>query len=274
MTGARVASVVDSHVHVWPHGLVHPGQRTPSPLAADPADLIATLDASGVSAALGSPAMVYPDNAYVLGVAHTVPRRFGAVVGIDPRDAAAVATVAGHAAAGARAVRVNLGGQLLEGGDALAGLDALAAATASAGLVLQWTMRLSSSGLIERVAAQHPGLPQIFDHLGLPMDATDLGQLARIRDLSAIHGLHIKLSGMYALSPAGFPYEDVWPWAEAVVSAFGADRTLWASDWPLSMESASHADLLALVDRLPFLDGPARTAILGGTARALWPQLP
>jgi L-fuconolactonase len=274
MNGARTGpGIVDSHVHVWPHGLVHPAQRSPEPLAADPADLLATLDGSGVAAALASPAMVYPDNGYVLGAAHTAPGRLGAVVGIGPRDPAAIATVPGHAASGAHAVRVNLGATPLEGEAALAGLDALADATASAGLVLQWTMRLPSAGLIERVAARHPDLPQVLDHLGLPVDATDLAQLARIRDLAAVPRLHVKLSGMYALSSTGYPYEDVWPWAEGVVTAFGPARTLWASDWPLSMESASHADLLALVGRLPFLDAEARGAILGGTARALWPRL-
>jgi L-fuconolactonase len=218
--------------------------------------------------------MVYPDNGYVLGMAHTVPTRFGAVVGISPRDEAAIGTVAGHAASGAYAVRVNLGATPLDGEEALAGLDSLADATASAGLVLQWTMRLPSAGLIDRVAARHPELPQVFDHLGLPVDARDLAQLARIRELAGIPRLHIKLSGMYALSQAGYPYEDVWPWAEGVLAAFGAERTMWASDWPLSMESATHAELLALVGRLPFIDAAARAEILGGTARRLWPRLP
>jgi predicted TIM-barrel fold metal-dependent hydrolase len=265
--------VIDSHVHVWPRGLVHSAQRTPEPLEADPADLLATLDAGGVEAALASPAMVYPDNGYVLGAAHAVPRRLAAVVGISPRDPAAIATVAGHAAAGAVAVRVNLGAAPLEGDAALSGLDALADATADAGVVLQWTMRLPSSELIERVARRHPDLPQVFDHLGLPVDARDIAALDRIRALAAIPRLHIKLSGMYALSTTGYPYQDVWPWAEGVVMAFGPTRTLWASDWPLSMESASHADLLALVQRLPFLDARSRRAILGDTARALWPRL-
>jgi L-fuconolactonase len=134
-------------------------------------------------------------------------------------------------------------------------------------------MRLPSAPLIERVAARHPRLPQVFDHLGLPVDARDLGALSVIRGLAALPGVHLKLSGMYALSVDGYPYEDVWPWAEGAIEAFGPERTLWASDWPLSMESASHADLLALVGRLPFLDEAARAAILSGTARRLWPAL-
>lgn len=265
--------IVDSHVHAWPRGLVHPIQRKAEPLKAGPADLVATLDRSGVAVALLSPASIYPDNGYVLGAAHALPGRVAAVVGIDPRDPAAIATVAGHAASGAYAVRVAMGATPFEGAHALAGLCALADATAEQSLVLQWTIRLPSTGLIERVAVRHPELPQVLDHLGLPVDATDLGALDRIRDLAAIEHLHIKLSGMYALSAVGYPYEDTWLWAEGVVGAFKPERTLWASDWPLSSESASHTDQVALVARLPFLDAPARDRILGGTARALWPRL-
>jgi L-fuconolactonase len=270
---AATSPVVDAHVHVWPHGLVHPAQRGSEPLAADPADLVATLDASGVGLALTSPAMVHPDNGYVLGAADALPRRLRAVAGVSPRDPAAIAGIATHGALGVLAVRVNLGATPLEGAEALAGLDALADATAVAGLVLQWTIRLPSAPLIERVAARHPGLPQVLDHLGLPVDATDLAALAVLRGLAGIPELRLKLSGMYALSNAGYPYEDVWPWAEGAIDAFGVARVLWASDWPLSMESASHADLLAVVGRLPFLDAAGRDRILSGTARELWPAL-
>ncbi len=110
----------------------------------------------------------------------------------------------------------------------------------------------------------------MLDHLGLPVDARDLTQLARIRDLAGIPELRIKLSGMYALSQDGYPYRDTWAWAEGVVDAFGAERTMWASDWPLAGESASHAQHLALVDLLPFVDAAARDHLLRRTALGIW----
>lgn len=102
------------------------------------------------------------------------------------------------------------------------------------------------------------------------MDARDLSQLDRIRDLAGIDAVRIKLSGMYALSDDGYPYRDTWAWAEGVVAAFGAERTLWASDWPLAGESATHRQHLDLVAQLPFLDASARDWILRRTALALW----
>ncbi len=262
--------IVDSHVHAWPHGLVHAVQQVQEPMAASPADLLATLDSSGVDAVLVSPAMVHPDNGYIQGAAGAVPTRILAVAGVDPRDPAAVAAIPDHAAFGAVAIRVNLGARPLETEAELAGLDDLVEATADAGLTLQWTMRLPSATLIERAATRRPEVPQVLDHLGLPVDARDLDQLVRMRELAGIPELRIKLSGMYALSQDGYPYRDTWPWAEGTLDAFGASRTMWASDWPLAGESASHAQHLALVDTLPFIDAAARDHLLRGTALRLW----
>lgn len=262
--------IVDSHVHAWPRGLVHTVQRVQEPMEASPADLLTTLDASGVDAVLVSPAMVHPDNGYIQGAAGAVPGRILAVAGVDPRDPAAVAAIPDHATFGAVAIRVNLGAKPLETDAELAGLDTLIDATAESGLALQWTMRLPSATLIERAAARRPEVAQVFDHLGLPVDARDLGQLDRIRDLAGIPELHIKLSGMYALSRDGYPYQDTWAWAEGVLDAFGAARTMWASDWPLAEESASHAQHLALVDLLPFVDATTRDHLLRRTALSIW----
>lgn len=266
----RVKGVVDSHTHVWPRGLVHPAQQRPVPMQATPEDLLATLDASRVERVIVSPAMVHPDNGYVLGAAATVPARIGAVVGIDPCDASAVAAMEDHAAHGAIGVRVNLGAEGLEGPAALAGLDRLVDFAASAAVALQWTIRLPYGHLIERAAARSPDLRQVLDHLGLPIDARDMSELVRIRDLAAIPSLHIKLSGMYALSKVGYPYQDTWPWAEAIVAAFGPERTMWASDWPLAGEFATHAEHLALVELLPFLTNAGRAEILHETAHRFW----
>ena len=262
--------IVDTHVHVWPHGLVHSGQIVKTPLAATPADLLATMVGSGVVVTVMSPANIHPANEYTLGAAATVPDRLRAVVGMEPRSDGAPTTLAAHADHGAIGVRITPGSLPLADPDDFARLGALVDVAADRGLVVQWTARLSLTNPIEFVAARRPAVVQVLDHLGLPENARDLGSLDRIRALAAIPTLTIKLSGMYALSTDGYPYADTWPWAEGVLDAFGPDRTMWASDWPLSGESASHADLVALVDRLPFLDAATRTAILSATARRVW----
>jgi L-fuconolactonase len=263
-------AIVDSHVHVWPFGLVHSGQRERQPLHATPVDLLATADGSGVDVIVMTPANVYPDNGYVLGAAATAPTRLRTAVGMNPRWPDALEQLRSFAGAGAIGVRITPASLPIEGPDDTAALLKLAEAAADLGLVLQWTAALPLTGGIDLVAQRRPDMVQILDHLGLPTDATDLSALARIRELAAIPNLNVKLSGLHALSRDGYPFRDAWAWAEGVVDAFGPDRTMWASDWPLSLEFASHRQLRDLVDELPFLDDAARTAILSTTPRRVW----
>jgi L-fuconolactonase len=262
--------IVDSHVHVWPFGLVHAAQRVAQPMHATPVDLLATLDGSGVDFAVMTPANVFPDNGYVLGAAGTAPNRLRAAVGMDPRWPDALARLRSHAAAGGIGVRIVPAALPFEGPDDLVALAALADLAIDLGLVIQWTAALPLTGGIDFVASRRPDAIQILDHLGLPPDATDLSGLARIRALAALPGLNVKLSGLHALSGAGYPFRDAWAWVEGVFDAFGPDRMMWASDWPLSGEFASHGQLRALVDELPFLDAASRIAILSTTACRIW----
>ena len=262
--------IVDSHVHVWPFGLVHSAQRVAEPLRATPVDLLATEAGSGVDVTIMTPANVYPDNGYVLGAAATEPRRLRAAVGMDPRRPDVLAQLRAYAQAGAIGVRIVPAALPLEGPDDMAALGALADLATDLGLVIQWTAGLPRTGGIDEIASRRPDAVQVLDHLGLPPDATDLGGLTRIRQLASIPGLSVKLSGLHALSRDGYPFRDAWNWAEGVFDAFGPDRMMWASDWPLSGEFASHAQLRGLVDELPFLDGASRTAILSTTACRVW----
>ena len=58
--------------------------------------------------------------------------------------------------------------------------------------------------------------------------------------------------------------------AEVVIAEFGAERTMWGSDWPLATESASYAAQLALVDLLPFLDETSASHVRYSTAARVW----
>jgi predicted TIM-barrel fold metal-dependent hydrolase len=262
--------VVDSHTHVWPFGFVHSAQRVQEPLHATPVDLLAAADDAGVDVVVMTPAGVYPDNGYILGAAGTAPTRLRAGVGMNPREPTAVEQLRTHAAAGAVGVRITPGSLPFETAEDIAALVSLAAAAADLGLVIQWTAGLALTGGIDRVAVERPDATQVLDHLGLPPDAANLADLARMRDLARIPRLHVKLSGMYALSRSGYPFRDTWPWAEGVLDAFGPDRTIWASDWPLAGEHATYRQLRDLVDELPFVDRAARTAMLSTTPARLW----
>jgi L-fuconolactonase len=266
----RTVAAVDSHAHIWPRGLVHPSQKTTQPLAAEPIDLLRAADAASVDVVVILPASIHESNQLVLDAAEVSIGRLRAVAVVDPWAPGAADELERCARSGAIGVRIAP--RTLASGFAAdpEPLAHLLDAAADVGLAVQWTVSLEASDPIDFAAARHPELRQVLDHLGLPADATDLVSLARVRHLAAHAGLVVKLSGFYALSHTGYPYSDAWPWAEGVVAAFGVDRTMWGSDWPLSTESAGYAAQRQLVNGLPFLDDAGRIEILSGTARRFW----
>ncbi len=267
--GALPLSAIDMHTHVWPPGLMHPSQKSPTPLAAGVGDLLPTMMRTAVDHAVIIPASIHEDNAEILRVAAASPGSLKAVVALDPWAPHAVDDLARYVHDGAVGVRIaprSLVGRRL---DELGALGSLLDAADELSIFVQWTVTLAAAGVIELAAARRPTLAQIVDHLALPADVSDLGGLSRIRALADLPGVLVKLSGLYALSRSAYPYRDTWPWAEGVVDAFGPTRVLWASDWPLSTESADYQAQLAIVDLLPFIDAASGAAIRSQNAQAL-----
>lgn len=115
--------------------------------------------------------------------------------------------------------------------------------------------------------------PIVIDHCGRPDGSRGVeaaGFEAMLR-LASLPGSAIKLSGLQKFSRQDFPHLDVRPFVDALVSAFGPERCVWASDWPfLRAESrVDYGPLLRLLDE--FLPDPkVRRAILWDTPRKLF----
>jgi predicted TIM-barrel fold metal-dependent hydrolase len=76
----------------------------------------------------------------------------------------------------------------------------------------------------------------------------------------------VKLSGCVKVSREPYPHADLLPFIRALVSEFGPDRCVWASDWPfLRMpERIDYGPMLALLaQQVP--DDTARSRILWDT---------
>lgn len=83
--------------------------------------------------------------------------------------------------------------------------------------------------------------------------------------------VYVHMSGQYAFSRTSYPYADLRPVVERVYNAFGADRMMWASDYPFIESEPGYAETLALVDhQLPAITAAERLAIRGGTAARLF----
>lgn len=78
----------------------------------------------------------------------------------------------------------------------------------------------------------------------------------------------VHLSGQYAMSKAAYPYLDLAAWHRRLLSAFGAGRLLWASDFPWIVADPGYGECVEVLDHLlPDLSSNQRKPIMGETAR-------
>jgi L-fuconolactonase len=118
-----------------------------------------------------------------------------------------------------------------------------------------------------------PELTFVLDHLGAPpaesgQGAADGPWAGAIRDLAALPNVVCKLSGAHT-SPARAA--DLRPYYETVLAAFGPQRLMFGSDWPVSSLAAPYSEVHALYRELTAqLSAADQDAIFAGTARRVY----
>lgn len=96
--------------------------------------------------------------------------------------------------------------------------------------------------LMAELAARAPDVQFVLDHCGNP-NVKD-GELdpwrADVNALAALPNVACKVSGVIAYGrPAGATADDLRPFVEHVIDAFGWDRVVWGSDWPVCTLTAN-----------------------------------
>ncbi|MFB6679835.1 amidohydrolase family protein [Streptomyces sp. NPDC056390] len=148
------------------------------------------------------------------------------------------------------------------------------AAVASAGLAYDLVLRPEQLPSAVAVARQRPELTFVLDHLGWPPIrprqpdtwAADLAALARLPNTVA------KLSGLvteadrHAWSPAGLR-----PFVSVALDAFGPERLMFGSDWPVCTLAAGYEQVVAVGRELVAdLSEHEQTAMFAGTAARVY----
>lgn len=85
-----------------------------------------------------------------------------------------------------------------------------------------------------------PDVQFVLDHCGVPdVKARQLDPWRRdISALAARPNVACKVSGVVAYGPADWTVDDLRPYVEHVIEAFGWDRVVWGSDWPVCTQTA------------------------------------
>ena len=140
---------------------------------------------------------------------------------------------------------------------------------AERGLVLDvpdaWPGHLDA---VARVAAATPGLTVVVDHLAKPpRGGADLDAWERsLRRVAQHPGVVAKLSG---LQVPGQPFTSaaLRPVVEVALDAFGVERLMYGSDWPMITTVGGYPAALAVVeDLVNELSAEERRAVWGDTA--------
>ncbi|WP_093800979.1 amidohydrolase [Streptomyces sp. Wb2n-11] len=146
------------------------------------------------------------------------------------------------------------------------GLEAVAAA----GLVYDLVVLPGQLPAAAKAAAAHPGLRFVLDHAGKPPVAS--GELepwaSDVRRLAALPNTVCKLSGLVTEADrTAWTVEDLRPYGDTVLDAFGPDRLMFGSDWPVCELASPYAGVLAAARELTAgLEEGERVDVFAGTA--------
>ncbi len=271
--------ILDSQVHLWaddsparpwPPGRAAQAHRVP---AVGAPEMIAAMNRAGVARAVVVPPSWEGDrNDVALAAAAAHPDRF-AVMGRFPIEARSEAhrLPAWRDQPGMLGVRVTLHrSPWLDAGEVdwfwreaeLAGLPVMVYAPGRA-------------RALGAVAARHPGLPLVVDHLAIPVDAVGDAAFAELGDVLALArhpNVAVKASALPCHSRERYPFGDLHAHLRRVFDAFGPSRILFGTDY--SRLPCSYEDAIRLFsDALDFLSASDRAEILGGAA-ARWLRWP
>lgn len=114
----------------------------------------------------------------------------------------------------------------------------------------------------------------VIDHLAKPRVADGAFEpwASDLRAIAARDNVYCKLSGLVTEADwVDWRADDLLPYLEVALEAFGAERVMLGSDWPVCTCAADYATTIDLARRsLAGLSAAERAAVLAGTARRLY----
>ena len=120
------------------------------------------------------------------------------------------------------------------------------------------------------LVARFPQQPFVLDHIAKPDMKTGLREpwAAQMRQLAASPNVLCKLSGLVTEADWGrWKPEDIVPYLDVVSEAFGPERLMIGSDWPVCTLAGDYARVMNLVEKyLARLPAAEVEAVLGGNA--------
>ncbi|MCU0345525.1 MAG: amidohydrolase family protein [Saprospiraceae bacterium] len=107
-------------------------------------------------------------------------------------------------------------------------------------------------GAVLEFVRQFPNQQFVIDHLAKPYvkDGYFDGWAALMREVAKHENVHCKVSGMVTEAKwQGWKYEDFVPYLDLVAEAFGVNRLMYGSDWPVCLLGGSYDNVANITRR-------------------------
>jgi len=231
--------IADAQVHIWgPQTADNPWAAGFKPQRAEPLDideLLPQMDAAGVHRVLLVPPRVEGGrNTRSLAAAQCYPDRFAVMGKIDPDDPASRSQLAcwrdQQGMLGLRFTLKHKAEAILTEGR----MDWVWPVAEKAGVPIYVAIIQQHAHLIGAVAARHPGLRLVIDHLAIASDKQKdeeaFAALDHVLALSRLSNVAVKVTAMPCYTTDVYPYRRLHPYLRRVYDAFGPRRMFWGSD--------------------------------------------
>jgi L-fuconolactonase len=270
---------IDAHQHYWQVARGDYGWLTPdlAPIYRDfmPADLAPLLAAAGIDLTIAvQAAPTEAETVFLLDLAATTPSIAGVVGWTDFDSPDAPARIAEIAA---NPLLVGLRPMIHDIADPDWMLSPAVGRALNAmeaeGLVFDALIRPPHVTRLMVLATRHPGLAIVVDHGAKPLIAKGTLEpwASEMRALARHPNVTVKLSGMVTEAAPGWKPADLAPYVSVLLDAFGPERVLFGSDWPVLNLAGDYASWVATVENFIAPLTPAgRAAIMGRNAARIY----
>jgi L-fuconolactonase len=269
---------LDSHVHFWRYEVTEYAwiDDTMTPLRRDfmPEDAFGAMRPAGIDACVVVQVrQTLDETRWMLRLADQHPFIAGVVGWVDLRSDdldAHIASVAHPKLVGVRHIVQAEPDDFLLDGRFRQGVERLA----RHGLAYDILIYARQMPAAIEFASRLPGIRLVLDHLGKP-DIKRNGFDSWRRDLdriAAIPNVCAKLSGLVTEADWNrWTIEDLHRYVNAALDAFGPERLMFGSDWPVCTLAARYHEVIKII-RTAIDERPQseQDSIFGATAQRLW----
>jgi predicted TIM-barrel fold metal-dependent hydrolase len=281
---------VDAHIHYWDKSVdglawawLEPGYTfrkwTSDPVLDAPryitADFLAEASGTGLVAAVhvhaADPIREVAESQWLQSVADATgwPQAIVGACDLEAADSVTSIRVQSELA-NFRGVREPMSPQRLDADAAAPALDVLASLRST----LEVRRHHDQFDAIDAIAVRWPELTILLSHACLPLERTESDRVAwstAMRALARRPNVVCKISTVVGASQPVCTLDAVRPWVLACVEAFGAERCMVGSNFPIDRPYCSFPQLIdAYRASISELDPDERRAVMGATAARIY----